>query len=60
MSEPWSLVLDFMEPPDDSLCHLAEVRFLAEGGPSGWLEAGNKFELMEGSKVVARGLIIHF
>ena len=54
----WSLVLDFLGAPDDHLCHLAKVRFLAEDGPSRWLEEGSQFELMEGSKVVARGLII--
>lgn len=57
-SEAWSLVLDFVGPPDDCHCHLAKVRFLVEGGPSDWLKAGNRFELMEGSKVVARGAII--
>ena len=58
MSEAWSLVLDLVEPPDDHLCHLAKVRFLVEGGPAGWLAAGNSFQLMEGSRVVARGTII--
>ena len=59
INDAWSLVLDFMGAPDDHHCHLAKVRFLAEGGPSGWLEEGTRFELMEGPKVVARGLIIH-
>jgi hypothetical protein len=57
-NDTWSLVLDFMASPDDRLCHQVKVRFLAEGGPSGWLEKGSQFELMEGPKVVARGLII--
>jgi hypothetical protein len=57
-SEAWSLVLDFVEPPDDRLCHLAKVRFLVEGGPSDWLAAGTSFQLMEGSRVVAKGTII--
>lgn len=57
-NDAWSLVLDFMGSPDDRLCHQAKVRFLAESGPSGWLEKGSRFELMEGPRVVARGLII--
>jgi hypothetical protein len=58
INDAWSLVLDFMGVPDEHFCHLAKVRFLAEGGPSAWLQEGSRFELMEGPKVVARGLII--
>jgi hypothetical protein len=58
INDAWSLVLDFVGAPDDDLCHLAKVRFLAEGAPSDWLREGSKFELMEGSKVVAKGIII--
>lgn len=58
INDAWSLILEFLGSPDDRLCHLARVRFLAPGGPSGWLEEGSRFELMEGAKVVARGLII--
>ena len=58
INDAWSLVLEFMSAPDDRLCHLAKVRFLAEDAPSGWLQEGSRFELMEGSRVVARGLIM--
>jgi len=55
--DAWSLVIKFIGPPDQALCHLAKVRFLVENGPGGWLEEGSKFELMEGPKVVARGVV---
>jgi hypothetical protein len=55
--DAWSLVVDFLEQPDDTLTHLAKVRFLADGAPSGLLIEGSKCELLEGYKVVARGVI---
>ena len=55
--DAWSLVIEFLERPDQDLCHLAKVRFLAENSPSGWLEEGSEFELLEGPNVVARGTI---
>jgi hypothetical protein len=51
-------VLDFVDMPDGHLCHLAKVRFLADGAPSHWLKEGSRFELMDGLKVTARGVII--
>ena len=56
--DAWSLVVEYVTPPDEHLSHIAKVHFLASGGPSAWMHAGAKFELMEGPKIVARGQII--
>ena len=53
----WSLVVEFMAPPDENLRHLAKVRFLSDNGPADWLGEGATFELMEGPKTVARGTV---
>jgi hypothetical protein len=54
----WSLVLEFVSAPDAELHQLARVRFLATEGPTAWLVVGEKFELLEGPRVVATGIII--
>ena len=56
--EAWSLVVDFCESPDESLCMTADVRFLAPGAPVELLRTGSTFELLEGAKVVARGEVL--
>lgn len=54
----WSLVLHFIAPADTHFRQLARVRFLSETGPTHWLQVGSKFQLMEGTTVVAKGTVI--
>ena len=56
--EAWSLVVEFLEQPDASLCHRVRVSFLAEDGPEDLLMPGSAFDLMEGSRRVAEGVVI--
>jgi hypothetical protein len=53
--EAWSLVVYFRHSLDESLCMIADVRFLMPEAPVELLQPGSIFELLEGSKVVARG-----
>jgi len=55
--EAWSLVVEWTEPPDGSLTHRVNVRFLVGKAPEHLLVAGNRFELMEGERAVAIGII---
>jgi hypothetical protein len=48
-NEGWSLVLDFGEPPDESLCMIVDVGFLVPGAPLELLHKGSSFELLEGA-----------
>jgi hypothetical protein len=57
LKEAWSLVVEFIELPDATLSHRVRVRFLAEQGPANLLVIGSAFELMEGNKSVARGVV---
>lgn len=57
-NEAWSLVADFKGSPDGSHCVMADVHFLAPDGPAYLLAIGNKFELFEGRRCVARGEIL--
>ena len=56
--EAWSLVIEWTEPPDASLTHRVSARFLVEKAPEHLLTTGNRFELMEGERVVATGEIL--
>jgi hypothetical protein len=56
--EAWSLVLEFERSFNDGRCTLATVRFLAPSGPSDLLEQGNRFELLEGRRRVAKGVVL--
>ena len=56
--EAWSLVLEFYDPPDESLCMIADVSLLNPDGPTGLLHQGSVFELYEGRQVVARGEVL--
>jgi hypothetical protein len=58
INDAWSLVIEFVSPINGDLTMLAKVKFLAEDAPSGWLNEGAEFELLEGCKVVARGVTI--
>ena len=53
----WSLVVNFLEPPNKELIHTVEVRFLTEG-PKQYLDLGSRFQLCEGHSVVAEGVVI--
>ena len=54
----WSLVLHYIEQPDAARSHRVAVSYLSPAGPSEWLKSGNRFELVEGNKVVANGEVI--
>ncbi|MHB1422454.1 MAG: hypothetical protein ACYC3I_04495 [Gemmataceae bacterium] len=54
----WSLVVDRMSQPLGSADWIAEVRFLVDEAPHELLLLGARFELYEGKKCVARGVII--
>jgi len=56
--EAWSIVAEFTKKADALLNVEAELRFLAPDAPSHLLQPGNKFELFEGSRLVARGEIL--
>ena len=55
--EAWSLVIEFNNPPNAQLTHEVQVGFLADDAPKELLNPGSKFELMEGAKTVARGVV---
>ena len=54
----WSLVVEFQRHVQDGRCTLANVRFLADEAPAPLLQEGNRFELMEGHRRVAKGVIL--
>ena len=54
----WSIIADFSELPRLGIDTIATIRFLATEAPVELLELGNRFELMEGERVVARGEVI--
>jgi len=55
---PWSLVVEFTEAPHFTLSQLAQVRFLLPEGPAEFLTSSTSFDLLEGSRVVATGVVI--
>ena len=56
--EAWSLVIRFLAPPDPAGSHRVAVRFLADEAPGEFLAPGCRFELMEGERLVARGVVL--
>ena len=56
--EAWSIVAECLGPPDESLCIMADLRFLVDDAPTHLLSPGNSFKLFEGLKLVATGKII--
>jgi len=56
--EAWSLLAEFTEARNDLYCREAEIQFLANDAPADLLEPGNKFELYEGHRLVARGEVL--
>ncbi len=56
--EAWSLVVDFEKRFKDPRLLLATVRFLVDDAPHHLLHRGSRFELLEGRKRVAKGIIL--
>jgi hypothetical protein len=54
----WSLVLDLKTSPPQSTDWIADVRFLFPEAPHELLSKGARFELYEGKKCVARGVVL--
>jgi hypothetical protein len=54
----WSLVIVDAVPLGSDACVRATVRFLVPEAPHEWLRDGERFELLEGRKVVAKGVVI--
>jgi len=54
----WSLVVDAMSRSDDGMEWIANVRFLEKEAPSERVVDAAKFELYEGAKCVANGVIL--
>ena len=57
-SGSWSLVVIKDEPRSTESRWVADVHFLVEGAPHDALREGRAFELYEGGKRVARGLLL--
>lgn len=56
--EAWSLVVTKRQELGSESRWLADVHFLVQDAPQEYLEEGRRFELLEGSKCVARGRIL--
>ena len=56
--EAWSVVLEFSDSPDESLCVIADVSLLNPDGPARLLHPGSIFELYEGYQLVATGEVL--
>jgi hypothetical protein len=57
----WSLVVDFNEPQNRSPDVVANIWFLAHDNPNApnhLLRTGSRFQLFEGSQVVAKGEVL--
>jgi hypothetical protein len=57
----WSVVVEFDKLPDESREMIATIRFLAQNDPRiphFLLRSGGRFELFEGHRIVARGVIL--
>lgn len=55
----WSIVVDPIKPfGTDSTATLSEVQFLSPDAPNELLVAGARFELCEGPRVVAKGVVL--
>lgn len=56
--DAWSLVIELYGQPDDFGHQFADIRFLADDGPTNWLQPSSKFWLYEGHKKVADGIVL--
>jgi hypothetical protein len=54
----WSLVVEFEKRFKDPRVLLANVRFLVDAAPHHLLHSGSRFELFEGRKRVAKGIVL--
>jgi hypothetical protein len=55
--EAWSLRIEFITQPDETLTHNVKVSYLMDEAPD-YLHPNSLFELYEGRKLVARGKVI--
>lgn len=53
----WSMVVEWLTQPTDPIEWIAEVRYLVDEAPHELLMRGVRFELYEGKKCVARGVV---
>src|SRR5262249_16698388 len=56
--EAWSLKLHLLEPADSNGLQRARLQFLPEARPTECLKPGARFELYEGRRRVAEGVIL--
>ena len=56
--EAWSIVAEWDVQPGAGLVTRARMRLLAADGPQDLLDAGSAFELYEGRRLVARGVVL--
>lgn len=56
--DAWSIVLEFLAPPDENLEQLAEVSFLMDNAPDELMANGKEIKLMEGSRCVGVATIV--
>ena len=56
--EGWSLVVRIARFYRDGRCAYAEVEFLVDDAPVELLSAGSRFELLEGNRRVAKGVVL--
>ena len=54
----WSIVVEFDEPLGQSHEIVASIHFLVSNAPDSLLHPGSRFELYEGSRVVAYGEVM--
>jgi hypothetical protein len=57
-ADAWSIIADFNEAPDQGTETIATICFLSMEAPTELLSPGNRFDLVEGERVVARGEVI--
>ena len=55
--EAWTLVVDFIRSYGDGQYLYAKVYFLMPDAPDKFLHAGSRFQLYEGRRLVATGLV---
>ena len=56
--EAWTLKIQFITQPDDTLTHNVKVSFLMDEAPD-YLRSNCLFELYEGKKIIAKGKVLH-
>lgn len=56
--QAWSLFVEFLKPIRDGRYLHANVRFLTDDAPQHLLHAGSRFELYEGRRRVAKGVVL--